>query len=85
VPRDSDHSRGSLRFSTPDGLTQPMMKSGQSLCAAIDVTRAPAECAAIDPRTRAVVASPYCEMIICDVLDMVSVRLGMNGIPNGNV
>jgi hypothetical protein len=27
----------------------------------------------------------YCEMIICDVLDMVSVRLGMNGIPNGNV
>jgi hypothetical protein len=27
----------------------------------------------------------YCEMIICDVLDMVSARLGMNGIPNGNV
>jgi hypothetical protein len=27
----------------------------------------------------------YCEMIICDVLDMLSARLGMNGIPNGNV
>ena len=61
------------------------MKSGQSLCAAIDDAGAPTEYAAIDPRTRAVVGSRYCEMVICDVLDMVSVRLGTNGITSGNV
>jgi hypothetical protein len=56
-----------------------MMRSGQSLA------RARHESAAIDPRTQAVVASRYCEIVICDVLDMVSVRLGTNGITSGNV
>jgi hypothetical protein len=58
-----------------------MMKSGQSLARA----RQPNTHAAIDPRTRAVVGSRYCEIVICDVLDMVSVRLGTNGITSGNV
>jgi hypothetical protein len=31
------------------------------------------------------IQTPHCEINICDVLDMVSIRRGTNGITSGNV